>query len=468
MLAPSWAGVVGVFVVTAGWVIGLRTLSDNSFLTHLATGRIILDTGAVPSHDAYTFTAHGEPWVVQSWLVSILYGTGEAIGGLTAVRVASAVLTALLAGLGWTLLRPAQGLVVRLALVAMFLVVGVELWAERPFMVGLVCLALTALAMDDRLDPRWLVPIGWVWVNSHGSFPLGLVLLVVAAVGRRLDGAHPAVELRALRWALLGTLLGAVSPLGPRALLFPLELLRQQDVLSHVIEWQAPTFDELGQRVFILQLVVVIVAIARRPSIRSALIVGTFTAAALLGARNLVVASLLVLPASALGFADVGSLRTYDRPRVARLVGVVGVAMALLATAVRLDQRDLDLRRYPIDALAYLEDKGIDTREVRLAAPDIVGNVVDYIYGPQQRVFYDDRFDMFPQDVTDAEVALLQAEPSLRVHLDNFDIDLVFVGASSPSAQLLVGDDAWRSMYVDGRWVLLCRRDAPLGASQVC
>ena len=80
--------------------------------------------------------------------------------------------------------------------------------------------------MDGRLDPRWLVPIGWVWVNSHGSFPLGLVLLVVAAVGTRLDGASPSVELRCLGWAHRRHRGGAVvSPLGPRALVFPLELL---------------------------------------------------------------------------------------------------------------------------------------------------------------------------------------------------------------------------------------------------
>jgi hypothetical protein len=175
-----------------------------------------------------------------------------------------------------------------------------------------------------------------------------------------------------------------------------------------------------------------------------------------------------MLPASAIGFADIGSLRTADRPEIARVVGVVGVAMALLLTVIRFDQQDLDLHRYPIDAFAYLEERGIDTREVHLAEPDLVGNAMGYIYGPQHRVFYDDRFDMFPQDVTDAEVALLQAEPSLREELDRFDIDLVVVSATSPSVQVLLGDGTWRAMYLDPRWTLLCRRDATLGASQVC
>jgi hypothetical protein len=464
LLHPSWGGSIGVFVVTAGWLIGLRPLSDNSFLTHLATGRIILDTGSVPSHDAYTFTAAGEPWLVQSWLVSVLYGAAERLGGLSAVRLTTGALAALLAGLAWSLLRPARGLVVRLALAALFVVIGAQLWAERPFMVGLCCLAVTVLAMEGRLDPRWLVPIAWVWVNSHGSFPLGLVLLGVGALGRRLDGTSPATELRALRWALLGTLVGAVSPLGPRALVFPLELLRRQDVLRNVIEWRAPGFESVSQRGFVLLVIVAVVAIASKPSYRSALLTGVFVAAALLGARNLVVASVVLLPVCAAGFGELGSLRTSARPRIARAVGALGLAVLVLLTLGRLGERDLNLDRYPVGALAYLEEGGIDTRDVRLAEPDIVGNLIGYVYGPEGRVFYDDRFDMFPDDVTDAHLALVKAEPKMREQLDLFDIDLVVLGSSSPSAQILVEDPRWRAMYLDDDWVLLCRRGASLGA----
>ena len=58
-----------------------------------------------PSHDPYTFTAPGEPWVVQSWLASLLYASAERLGGPRRRPAASSgVLAALLAGLGWRLL----------------------------------------------------------------------------------------------------------------------------------------------------------------------------------------------------------------------------------------------------------------------------------------------------------------------------------------------------------------------------
>ena len=456
---------MGLFVVTAGWLVGLRPLADNSFLTHLATGRLILETGSVPGHDPYTFTAAGEPWVVQSWLVSVLYATAEGLGGLGAVRVVVALLAALLTGLGWRLLAPADGVVARLAAAALFVGVGASLWAERPLMVGLICLAIVLLAVEQGLDPRWLLPLGWLWVNSHGSFPLGVVLVVVSALGRRLESESAAVERRALQWFLPGVLLGAVGPLGWKVLVFPLELLERQDVLRNVIEWRAPEFDTIGQRLFILQLMVTIVLLARRPSRRRALLVATFAGAALLSLRNVPVASLVMLPAMAHGLVGLGSLSSRARPRVTRMLAAVGVAALVVSTAARFTQNDLELRKYPVAPLAYLESNGVDLREVRLAAPDLVGNLLDYVYGAEQQTFYDDRFDMFPDDVTAAHASLLTAAPDMREQLDDFDIDLVALRHASPSAQILTLDPGWRRLLLDDEWVLLCRRGAQVGGS---
>ena len=72
MRTPRISTVVGGTFVIWGTVVGLERLHDNSFLTHVATGRLILAHG-VPTRDPYTFTALGRPWVVESWLASVLY-----------------------------------------------------------------------------------------------------------------------------------------------------------------------------------------------------------------------------------------------------------------------------------------------------------------------------------------------------------------------------------------------------------
>jgi hypothetical protein len=353
--------------------------------------------------------------------------------------------------------------VLRAAAATLFVAVGAEMWAERPFMLGLIGLAWVALAAEGRLDPRWLLPIGWLWVNAHGSFPLGIAFLVAAAIGRRLDGEPWDLEVRALRWAVPGMLLGAVGPLGLQALTFPIELLRRQDVLSQVVEWRAPAFDTLGQRLFLLQVLLAVVLLARRRSLRAALIVATFTGAALVGSRNMAVASLLILPAIAPALEGFGTLRAVDRDRAARLVALVAVAGVAVVTLGRTSEADLDLRPYPLGALAHLEAHDIDTRTVRLAAPDVVGNLVDYVYGPQQRTFYDDRFDVFSDDLAATNQALFSGTGNLRGDLDDHEIDLVIVKSGGPAAQILTTDPAWRTLHLESAWTLVCRRGAELG-----
>lgn len=453
---------MGVLVVAAGVVLGLRPLHDNSFLTHLATGRLILDRGSVPHVDPYTFTAHGHPWVVQSWLVSVLYASAERLGGMDGVRLVVGALAGALTALCWRLTRPVGGLVPRLALGAVVVAVGAGVWAERPFMVGLIAFALVALAADDGLDPRWLVPVGWIWVNAHGSFPLGIVYLVVVALGSRLDGVDWRHHLRCLRWAGLGMLLGAVGPLGPRALIFPVELLQRQDVLRNVVEWQAPAFTELSQRAFLIQLLAAVVLLARRPSWRASLVLGLFMAAALLGSRNIAVASIALLPTMSSALAGLGSLTaaTYVRRGGAILALVVGASSLLVVG--RLNEPPLRLTAYPVDALAFLHERGIDIRDVHMAAPEFVGNLLTLIYGPGRRVFYDDRFDMYPPAVSSAELAVTKAKPTVFTELARFKIDLVTVRHDHSMALALTANPAWRVLYTDEHWLVACRRGAAL------
>ncbi len=442
--------------------MGLSPLSDNSFLTHLATGRLIVDDWHIPRSDPYTFTAGGEPWVVQSWLASTVYGVAEELGGLDAVRVVMGALTVAIFAVVWRLTRPVESLLPRVAIVALVLGVGAGEWSERPLLIGLVALGLTVLAAEGGIDPRWLLPVGWVWVNSHGSFPLGLGFLVVAAVGRRLDGGGWEPEGRALRWLGGGILLGAVNPLGPRLLLFPLELLRRQDVLREVIEWQAPGFQEAGQHVFLLQVALAVLALVRRPSLRSGLLLAVFLVAALVGARNVSVASIVLVPILVAGAPTLGTLRSAGRDGAARVLGVVGVAALAVAVLGSLRQPALDLDAYPVALLDRIEQRVIDLDEVRLVTPDRVGNLLTLREGPGGAVFLDDRFDMFPEAFLREAVALAQGHPGSLDVLDRWEADLVLVSEGSSTRALVDQADDWRRFDDEEGWILYCRRGAGL------
>ena len=206
---------------------------------------------------------------MQSWLASLFYGAVEELGGGAALRISFGVTTALLTWLVWKLAGSAQSFTVRVAVCGVVVAVGTTAWSPRPLLIGLVLMAVVMLALEGRVDPRWLVPAMWVWVNSHGSFPLATVVVAAAAFGRRLDGEDPQHELRVLRFTVIGTVLGGLlNPVGPKLLLFPLELLRRSDVLRSVVEWRSPDFSLFWTRIFLLLIVGAIVGFVRRPSYR--------------------------------------------------------------------------------------------------------------------------------------------------------------------------------------------------------
>ncbi|MEL7209329.1 MAG: hypothetical protein AAGK32_14020, partial [Actinomycetota bacterium] len=212
---PDLARAVGLILAALGFVIGARVVADNSFLTHLATGRLMLEGRSVPTVDPYSWVAAGEAWTVQSWLASLIYAVLESTAGPWAIRWLNGLLgTLVVAGLWW-LTDTVRSLLVRTGLVGLVLVIGTFLWPPRPLLFALVGVVLVLLVADGRLAPPWLVPVFWMWANTHGSFVLGGGLLFLLAVGAAIDhGRPPRAELRALAWATAGAVVAMANPLG--------------------------------------------------------------------------------------------------------------------------------------------------------------------------------------------------------------------------------------------------------------
>ncbi len=454
----SLSALVGLVIVLAGVAIGVHPPGDNSFLTHLATGRIIWDTHHVPAHDPYTFTVPGHPWVVQSWLASLLFAAADHIAGIRAVMIEVGTATAIISLLVWKLTAPARTLLPRLAVAAMAIAVGAGFWVERPLLFGLVCMAAVLMAAEGRLDPRWLVPIMWFWVNTHGSFPLGLVALGTLYIGRILDKDDGSVELAALRWAAIGTAVGAINPLGPRLLTFPVELLARQDILRYIVEWQAPRFTGLDERFFLVEVLVAIVVLVRRPSWRAALPLAVFLGASLLGARNIVAASIVFVPGMARGLADLGSLDGTERRFLYRPVAMVLCAACAVVVLAQLHDPLLKLRsHYPVAAVTQAEALGLVGPGKHLVTQDFVGNYLEGRFGTSANAFIDDRYDMSPKSLVLDYAALLGGRPSWQVILDRYRTDAVLWEADQPLAALLEASSSWRIVYVDKDWVLAVR-----------
>ncbi len=357
--APTLGDALGVAVVVVGFAIGARPLRDNSFLTHLATGRLILDGGGVPTVDPYSFTAAGHDWTVQSWLVSVAIAGVEQLWGPVGIRLLFGVVAAVLTALIWRLSAPVESVVARLALVVVALTVGAGMWTERPYMVALVLFALVLALIEAGARPWWLVALFALWVNVHGSFPVGLGLVGLWSLGRALDRRRVVRgDWSAVGASVLGCALGAVSPWGPRLLAFPFASLLSGGSLREVVEWRSPTFDDVPQLAF-LALVGLTVLTAGSLAWSRRLPAAVFALAGLLALRNVAFASVVAVWAAAPALPEVGTLRSATAGRPARLGLALASLAAMLVVPVRLGEGSLALHSYPAAPFALLAERGL-------------------------------------------------------------------------------------------------------------
>lgn len=366
-----------------------------------------------------------------------------------------ALTAGVLAGIAWILTRPAGDVLRRTIAIAPFLTLAAFGWSHRPYVMGLICLAGVLLAADGRLDPRWLIPAGWVWLNSHGSWPLGLLAASVLWLGTRLDRRDASTEKRTLVWLSIGLVAGSVSPYGPRLLAFPLVALDRSEAFRRVVEWKAPTFTDWDELVFLVVIAAAVVALRITPTWRRALPIVVFVGAALVSARNVQVAALVLLPGIAEGlYAQVSdSYRMLARP-----VAVVAAGLAAVALTTAMTGDPFGGDRYPVAATAFLEAEGIAPTAARVIAPDFVGNFWEARYGRRARVFVDDRVELFPLDVLDDYAVLVAAEEGWDEALRRYEPAAVLWQRDQPLTQLLRLSEDFRIAYEDDRWVVSVAR----------
>jgi len=458
-----FTAVFGLF----GWAIGIERLSDNSFFWHLRTGEAILDSG-FPHHDLFSFSAPGAHWVVQSWLAEVLYaGLDRTVGGF-GIRVLIGLTGFAIAVLAYRLaLRLAHHRVRAALLTALVLACLDTLWSERPLVLGVLALVVLLWVVevpDSWVGRRPLVALPvllWCWANVHGTFALGFAYLGAHLIGRWLDGHRP-WEGRERRLAL-GTALAAVvvfiNPYGVGLVTFPVALLGRSDVLRHVVEWGSPDFHSLRGELYAAWIVVFLVLLARAPgraSRRDLLVSLPFLVLGLWALRNIALAPLVGLPIAARLVAT--PARADPPARAGRLGWVLAATLALLLvvfTVRAVEEPDFTFAGYPVGAMAAVQRDGL--LGTRLLTSDADAGYVILRYWPHQRVFIDDRYDMYPRPVINAYFTLAEAKPGWEAALDRYGIQVIVWARSEPLVGLAEASGHWHLVYQDHtRVVLVC------------
>ena len=472
MMQPSMAGLFTMVFALGGWRTGLSRLSDNSFFWHLRTGRRILDHG-IPHADPYSFTAPGASWVAQSWLAEALYGVVDRVAGPFGVRLLVATTGALIAALTYRLvLRLCRDHVVATVLTLAAIGASFTLWSERPLFLGLLAFVALLWIVEVPVGPlgrRALIAVPaliWVWANAHGTYTLGFLYLGLHLVGRWLEGAPPwrGRERVLAQAAGLALVIILVNPYGPGLLLFPVQLLERGEILRQVTEWRSPelhTVQGIMLAVWAVVFAVCLVAGRRQASRRDLVVSVPFLLLAIWAQRNIAVAPLVGVAAAARAVAP-GTPRPADRTPLNRFVAMGLIALAVMWGLQAAREADFDLKRYPVAAMQFVADQGLLGRP--LMTSDQWAGYVILEYWPRQRVFIDDRYDMYPVRVLRDGFRFADADPSWSEILDRWRIDVVVWPRRAAIVGRLAADGRWERRYEDDTAAVFVRRPPPTTA----
>ncbi len=486
-LGLSWPLVVGGLVYLVFVANGAIFFRDGDTYWHIAAGQWILEHGAVPAHDPYSFTMRGAPWTAHEWLSEVLLALAHDYAGwggvvaLTALAFAGAI--ALLMRYCLVHLPPVH--VLMFAALAILLCLS-HLHARphvlvMPLMV--VWVAHLARASEaNRAPSYWLLPLMVLWANLHGSFTFGLVLTAIFA----LEGVLAAWKNQTLRSAILswgGFLLLAIAaalltPHGVEGVLFTSKIFGGSYMLATIAEWQPTSFQYFQPLGLWLMagLAVVLHQGIRLPWLRIVLVL-MLLYMALRHARNAELVGLL----APLVLAAPLSAYWQRKPARGKLLAAVnaffdGLARPASRRALAASAAVLSLSTYALLASNPPQPKPHITPAAALAAArqaGLDGPVLNaYVWGGYLiykgiPVYIDGRADMYGDEFLKEylEALAIKTATGLETLLDRHRIQWTLLGADTPAVSMLDHLPGWQRLHADDHAVVHIRRPPEEGGS---
>jgi hypothetical protein len=478
-------------VFLAVFAMAVRVSVDSDTWWHLRAGAWIVENRQLLDHDPFSLTRSGQPWIYPGWMAQVLFYSVYAGLGYAGLNLLTAAAVVVALAFVWSALE--GPVLLRAFVIVVAAMTSAVYWSARPQILSFALAGVFLWALEKSragsIRTLWLLPpVMALWVNLHGGFAIGFLLLAVyiageatallldAFVNRRSLGqawlGRRTLLTRLLLCTLACVLAVSVNPNGPVMLLYPFKTVSIQVLQQYIQEWQSPDFHNLEPQAFLWMLFLTFAAMAtsgRRPAPVELIGVIAFAYLAFLAGRNIAVFALVASPilarhaGSALAplVARIGS-----GPKVpARLAGAMNVVilvLALLAAAAKviipLDPQTNEQAladRLPVEAVTAIARQGPPGP---LFNSYNWGGYVLWALYPDYPSFVDGRTDLFDDAILEDYLLIWRALPGWEAELDRWDIHLVLVEPDAPLARALE-TAGWRQLHLDEQAIVMARPD---------
>jgi hypothetical protein len=480
--ARSWRASISMPLTCAcGLVlVALRlcslAISEPDIWWHLRDAAYLFAQHALPRVDMFSFTAAGAPWINHEWLSEIPYLLGFRALGLRGILLVYFTLVALIyLGTYYRALREGADCKNALVVCIVGLLMGTVSIGPRMLLFGWLCM-VALLMITDRFrrtgKSLWLLPpLFALWINLHGSWLFGMVVLTLIVGAGLVQGEWGLVTARRWSRAELRKLAGAATasalalfanPYGYHLVAYPFELLtRQAAVTSKLEEWQPVDFaTDHGKLALLMILGVIAAALFPRQKWRldQALLTAFALSTALVHVRFLFFAALVLVPILAPRlqlFAAYEPAR--DKPLLnAALILLMAIAAPRFFPTSAALQRKVE-EQYPAAALRYMADHRLNGRIFNSYG---WGGYMEW-HRPDLKPFVDGRADIFIYNgAFSAYADTVFIRQPLEI-LEQYKIDYVLTKPETHLTYVLDHAPGWRAVYLDKVAAIYSRQGQP-------
>jgi hypothetical protein len=476
-----WQAIPVVALAVAVLSFLVNEICDLDIWWHIAIGRDILGTGAVPAIDRYAVAALGRPYHDSHWLFQVAVAFMYRISGWVGVQAVMVGLWSGTLALCHRAARAWTGPTAASIFIFLAAMASVERFLPRPELVTyLGVAAFYFLLQQSRFrsarDLALLAFIQIVWSNCHGLFVIGPFLVAcywLVSVAKRFRGERGddfVALTRALGVVVLATL---ATPFGYRGWWYAGVLFLESGgggpQVIKLLGELSPTFGEAARSSpafwFYLALVCLTApaiagAIARRRLSARSLIVAALFAVSLTGRRNIV---LFVIVAAPLLAESLSTLSMPVRGRTPRWMNAFVATMMLcyawypLSGAFYL-QMELPSRTglgvtpsfFPHGLPRFLARTGF--RGTVLNSNTLGGFQLFHGY-PDRRPLTDGRWEVYDPDTLVRVVSGSRSRGRWREVARTCDAKGLLLAHTSPEAAAILSDlrepSGWRLVYLD-------------------
>ncbi len=469
--------VFAIVMLIMVFVLALRqaTKLDPDLWWHIAAGEVIVNTGAIPHVDDFSFTKNGVEWVAHEWLSEVLiYGIYKYAGMVALVFIFCLII----AGTLYLIYRRCEGKPYAASLAILLAAASSSpLYGVRPQMITLLLAAIYITLLENFAENRrskllWWLPLLMVfWVNLHAGFALGLALIGLYIVRALLDGKVHLVRPLAIMW-LISTAVVPLNPNGFRMFSYPYETLKSPAMAALIQEWASPDFHKITYLPFALLLLgtAAVLALSSKRISKGRLFVFLILAiGALRSVRHIPIFALIAAPIFAEHLWTILKDRGWERslggaeaapngPKLAinfvLLIAVVFFAGSRVWHFAQ-NQRAYEKIRNPVDAVDFMETQqslGPIYNEYGW------GGYLIYRLYPNHRVYIDGRADVYGDQFFAETMKTHDGVGDWAGVLNRYGIRTVLLEPNAPLSNLLKSDSGnWKVVYEDDQSIIFSR-----------